>query len=354
MDWTATPDMHTQFQQHGDVGDAASGDHVNFNHQHSSQGGGAGGGVGRLVAHFENKGFDPAPPLPPRPIPNAAPTPNVHANPSPSMHFGGFSQLVDHNRVSSPIGSPTDTNFGSWDAQSRMTSPLATSPPVMFPASFHDGSRVSSPIGGPSSGQFGSLDDFMSSNRINNHQMMSTPIVASPSQSAPAAPAPGTPGFEIWRPPVPMTPKPTQSQFGNSTNSGNFFKPPVPTTPKPVMNAGSQFILEFNPGAKGKGKAPAKPARPRVVPPVPSGFDAQIKQELPPTPKPSDIPVSSPASAQTPTASSSALARPSREQVPAEAWEQFKTTIRGLYLEDRKPLKEVMSIMADKYGFQAT
>jgi hypothetical protein len=270
------------------------------------------------------------------------------------MHFGGFSQLVDHNRVSSPIGSPTDTNFGSWDAQSRMTSPLATSPPVMFPASFHDGSRVSSPIGGPSSGQFGSLDDFMSSNRINNHQMMSTPIVASPSQSAPAAPAPGTPGFEIWRPPVPMTPKPTQSQFGNSTNSGNFFKPPVPTTPKPVMNAGSQFILEFNPGAKGKGKAPAKPARPRVVPPVPSGFDAQIKQELPPTPKPSDIPVSSPASAQTPTASSSALARPSREQVPAEAWEQFKTTIRGLYLEDRKPLKEVMSIMADKYGFQAT
>ena len=46
--------------------------------------------------------------------------------------------------------------------------------------------------------------------------------------------------------------------------------------------------------------------------------------------------------------------RPSREQVPAEAWESFKGTIRSLYLEERKPLKEVMSIMADKYGFQAT
>jgi hypothetical protein len=258
---------------------------VDFNHQDSGQGG---GGVGRLVAHFENKGFAPAPPLPPRPIPNAVN--NVNTNPSPSMHFGGFTQLVDPNRVSSPIGSPADTNFGSWDAQSRMTSPLATSPPAMSFGSFHDGSRVSSPIAGPSSGQFGSLDDFMSSNRMNNQMM--TPMVASPSQSASAAP--GTPGFEIWRPPVPMTPKPTQSQFNNSANAGTFYKPPVPTTPKPVMNAGSQFILEFNPGAKGKGKAPAKPARPRVVPPVPTAFDTQIKQEPPPTPKPTDIPVSSP------------------------------------------------------------
>jgi len=40
--------------------------------------------------------------------------------------------------------------------------------------------------------------------------------------------------------------------------------------------------------------------------------------------------------------------------VPAQAWEGFKSTIRDLYLEQRKPLKEVMSIMADKYNFQAT
>ncbi|KAJ3536208.1 hypothetical protein NM208_g6824 [Fusarium decemcellulare] len=51
---------------------------------------------------------------------------------------------------------------------------------------------------------------------------------------------------------------------------------------------------------------------------------------------------------------SQAGSRPSREQVPAEAWESFKNTIRTLYLEERKPLKEVMSIMAEKYGFQAT
>lgn len=46
--------------------------------------------------------------------------------------------------------------------------------------------------------------------------------------------------------------------------------------------------------------------------------------------------------------------RPSREQVPAEAWDSFKLTIKQLYLEERRPLKEVMQIMADQYGFQAT
>lgn len=46
--------------------------------------------------------------------------------------------------------------------------------------------------------------------------------------------------------------------------------------------------------------------------------------------------------------------RPSREQVPAEAWEGYKSTIHDLYLEQRKPLKEVMTIMAEQYNFQAT
>jgi hypothetical protein len=408
MDWSATPEMHTQFQhQLIDTSDTAPAHHsMEMDHQmEQAQGGniGAGRGVGRLVAHFENKGFTHAPPLPPRPIPNAVSHIHQvqnqhqhqiqHQNQSPSMPFGGFNHMLDPNRVSSPIGSPADTNFGSWDAQSRLMSPLATSPGGMFPSSFHDGSRVASPATGPSSSDpFGSLDDFMSNDRMNNQ--MVNPMVASPSQSAPAAP--GTPGFAIWRPPVPATPKPTQFQFNNSSSSvgnnnnsgnnnnnnnhsagsGNFFKPPVP--PKPVIPpGGNQFILEFNPGAKGKAKAVAKPARPRVVPPTSPAFDTVIKQEAPPTPMPADIPSSSASNAavgikskihiddaqggplimfkQTPTASSAAAAaRPSREQVPAEAWEQFKTTIRGLYLEDRKPLKEVMSIMADKYGFQAT
>lgn len=47
-------------------------------------------------------------------------------------------------------------------------------------------------------------------------------------------------------------------------------------------------------------------------------------------------------------------ARPSREQVPAEAWEAVKGTIRHLYLEERKPLKEVIQVMAEQHNFQAT
>ncbi|KAK1654991.1 Clr5 domain-containing protein [Colletotrichum phormii] len=55
-----------------------------------------------------------------------------------------------------------------------------------------------------------------------------------------------------------------------------------------------------------------------------------------------------------PTPKPATGSRPSREQVPAEAWESFKGTIKHLYLEERRPLKEVMQIMADQYGFQAT
>lgn len=47
-------------------------------------------------------------------------------------------------------------------------------------------------------------------------------------------------------------------------------------------------------------------------------------------------------------------ARPSREQVPVEAWEAVKGTIRHLYLEERKPLKEVIQVMAEQHNFQAT
>ena len=32
----------------------------------------------------------------------------------------------------------------------------------------------------------------------------------------------------------------------------------------------------------------------------------------------------------------------------------MKGTIRQLYLEERKPLKEVIQVMADRHGFQAT
>ncbi|KND91770.1 hypothetical protein TOPH_03443 [Tolypocladium ophioglossoides CBS 100239] len=187
--------------------------------------------------------------------------------------------------------------------------------------------------------------------------MMASPMVASPTQSTPQVS--GTPGFEIWRPPGSANVKSEHPQPPNPINQGGYFKPPVPTTPKPIMNAGNQFILEFNPSAKAKGKAPAKPPRPRPPPPVPPPFSPEVKQE-PSTPQPSEAPsLSTPLPLQAQRQGSISLrahagTRPSREQVPAEAWEQFKSTIRTLYLEERRPLKEVMAVMADKYNFQAT
>lgn len=148
------------------------------------------------------------------------------------------------------------------------------------------------------------------------------------------------------------------------------------------MSAGNQFILELNPGSKAKGKAPVKPPKPKAPKPelplstsssIP--FSLTIKEE-PSTPQPNSVPSASESalvceivdcshpclpnkerqdqSGEPSTSRSSMMNRPSREQVPAEAWEGFKSTIRDLYLEQRKPLKEVMSIMAEKYNFQAT
>ncbi|KAH7309495.1 hypothetical protein B0I35DRAFT_482264 [Stachybotrys elegans] len=352
MDWTPVPDMHTQYQHAG----GPSGHDIQLHDPDTSPG----LGVGRLVAHFENKSF--VPPLPPRPIPVQQHHPNqqqhhmqmhnIATSTPQTMQFGSFN-TSDMDRGASPI----ESQYGSFDFQSRVGSPIATSPPAMNFGSFHDGSRVSSPIGGPSTTQFGSLDDFMSGNRMNS-PMVASPVVASPAQSMPGV---GTPGFQIWRPPAAITqkevPPPPQHQFNNSNppaSSGNFFKPPVPSTPKPVMNAGSQFILELNPTAKGKAKAAAKPPKPKVPPPLPTSPKPEpgLKRE------PDElVQVSSPLTATNLTPSSlrtPAASRASREQVPAEAWEQFKTTIRSLYLEERKPLKEVMSIMAEKYNFQAT
>ncbi|KAF3343159.1 Alpha-N-arabinofuranosidase 2 [Verticillium dahliae VDG2] len=44
----------------------------------------------------------------------------------------------------------------------------------------------------------------------------------------------------------------------------------------------------------------------------------------------------------------------SRELVPSAIWETHKATIRMLYLEERKPLKDVIRIMHERHAFQAT
>lgn len=396
MDWT--PDIDTTFHHHGDGVAMSPVENVEMESLGSAQGG---GGVSRLVAQFENKGY--VPPLPPRPINNQPYQPH-HLGTSPSMssQFGSLNSVAHTHRISSPVASSGESQYGSLGVHSPPTpSPIGTSmgrAGSVHYGSFHDTQQVHSPgIGTP----FGGMDGFMNSTRVNS-PMVSTPMVSTPmvptpmvSSPMPTPGVPGTPGFEIWRPPPSMTtpiiktePIIKQEPITNPANFGGYFRPPVPTTPKPVVNAGNQFILEFNPSAKAaKGKAPAKPPRPRLPPRKPSIAQTQISARAS---TPAHAPTAAPAPAPTPAAASTpgpmspppkpprptessssstplatqrqdsislraqAGTRPSREQVPAEAWEQYKSTIKTLYLEERKPLKEVMSIMADKYGFQAT
>ncbi|EWZ84732.1 hypothetical protein BFJ63_vAg16245 [Fusarium oxysporum f. sp. narcissi] len=371
MDWAPTPsaEYDMRFDQHDHMSQDVELDNMSSSH-------GGGGGVGRLVAHFENKSF--APPLPPRPS-NVVTSP-VHQEPPVSSPFGNFS--VTSPIVTSPLASPAEPNYGLLSGHSRVTSPIISPPPALAFGGFHD-IPVHSPGVGSSSGPFGNMNSFM----VNNNRVttpMETASMAGPSMmpnsgmnakvTSPGSitpGVPGTPGFAIWRPPVPTTSKPSLDQpqgSSISSNSGYFAKPPIPSTPKPVMNAGSQLVLDFNTNStlNAKGKAPAKPP---VKPPrpvrqpsrssmsTPGPFSPPIKRE-PSTPQLSQASASSmlpPNERRTSVSQRSQVgSRPSREQVPAEAWESFKHTIRKLYLEERKPLKEVMSVMADQYGFQAT
>lgn len=256
MDWT--PDIEPSFHQHGDGMAMSPVENVELDNLGSPYGG---GGVGRLVAHFENKGY--VPPLPPRPINNQPHQPHhIGHSPSMSSQFGSLNSVAHTHRISSPVASPGESQFGSLGVHSPPTptsivTNMARSGSISY-GSFHDTPQVHSPgIGSP----FGSMDGFMSSARVNS-PMVSTPMASAPMMSSPMAASgvPGTPGFQIWRPPPSMTPKPEPSQITNPTNFNGYFRPPVPTTPKPVVNTGNQFILEFNPSAKAaKGKAPAKP-----------------------------------------------------------------------------------------------
>ncbi|EGX88015.1 hypothetical protein CCM_09151 [Cordyceps militaris CM01] len=190
----------------------------------------------------------------------------------------------------------------------------------------------------------------------------------------------GTPGFSIWRPPSSPNIKhePSPESPGMFTKS-LLEKPPVPPKPRPIQET-HQITLDFNSPAKSKGKAPVKPPKPpkpprsRLQPPPPPARPQIDTQSLVTSPGSEPIP-QTPATPVTPATPSttadiaspgpstlrqavSALRghglRPGRELVPAEVWEHQKPTIRSLYLDDRKPLKEVMAIMAEKYNFQAT
>lgn len=456
MDWTPATDFGNGFPQGLESGLQSENRSVaagikaepgNLNHgsgvQEETGSGGGVGGIGRLIAQFENKDYQP--PLPPRPVnnstvDNSATSPITINHQQPSSHFGHFNtapqgnsfatnNFASHSFASNRIATPIDSHFGSYGtSHNGVASPIATSPhPASF-GGFRDASCVTSPSTNQINDPFGSIGNIMASDQI-GHSMTTGPMVTSPAPTTPGHTTSGTPGFAIWRPPGQeqeqhhqqaqqpqhhhhhqayqfqqtqptqqyQPPQPqhqhTHQQHGlqspaagpssHATSPGGYFRPPPPPTPKPAISAGNQFILELNPGSKAKAKAPVKPPKPKgpkpdlaiTTPSLSTPFSPRIKQE-PSTPQPNPVPSASDnalvsitlgrfrsclsneeqqtQNGESSTSRPSIINRPSREQVPAEAWEGFKATIRDLYLEQRKPLKEVMSIMAEKYNFQAT
>ncbi|KAJ3477844.1 hypothetical protein NLG97_g8728 [Lecanicillium saksenae] len=191
----------------------------------------------------------------------------------------------------------------------------------------------------------------------------------------------GTPGFSLWR--APPSPEIKQEPSPDSPmvfSRSSFEKPPVPPKPKPMQDLMTQIPPEPVSPINAKGKAPMKPPKPPKPPrsrfqppppPPPSQLDTRhlvtgdSLDQIPHTPiapatpaTPSTVAdVTSPGPStfrQAVNAIRGHSVRPGRELVPAEVWEAHKPTIRSLYLDQRKPLKEVMGIMADKYNFTAT
>ncbi|KAG6197165.1 hypothetical protein E4U10_000263 [Claviceps purpurea] len=457
MDWMQTSSgaqndgYHNNNQRHSNQGGTDSELEALLHRPHREE---RGIEVGRLAAHFENKGYDPFEQkssvptrLPSRPIYTAVS--NISSfNCQQHQHSLDLEcSSVGMNSFRSNIGfdpmplcgssggaaSPitiTDESWGSFDSMQRVTSPVSISPPPWSYGSFQE-HRLASPIAMSSSAQFGSLDNFMADNRIrssvaqspmsNSHSVSSPTILSAINSTSVSHAAPafgGTPGFDTWYPPGTISARINQSPpdgfntnrngdsgSNNTTasitgisdfhNSGNrvsdrdidllatpfhpennnhdsaamsacSLKPPASKPPNTNISVDDQqFMLEMSPCAIVKGKMPARPHRQKASLPSlnTSSLAPQVKRE-PATPKPFDIPLASSA----PESSffmldrkpgsialrSQTGIRPPREQVPAEAWEQFKGTIRTLYLEERKPLKEVMSIMAERFGFQAT
>ncbi|GKT48978.1 uncharacterized protein ColSpa_09159 [Colletotrichum spaethianum] len=135
--------------------------------------------------------------------------------------------------------------------------------------------------------------------------------------------------------------------FNPPSNANAFSPPPNTNAFSPPPAAFSPVSTPFSPATSAFSPAPT-PA-PSLIPDTPSGIQTPFGP-----PPPTSFPGRARAPSIAPTPKPATGSRPSREQVPAEAWESFKLTIRHLYLEERRPLKEVMQIMTDQYGFQAT
>ncbi|KAL6863247.1 hypothetical protein ACO1O0_003492 [Amphichorda felina] len=401
MDWTPATDFGNGFPQGLESGLQSENRSVaagikaepgNLNHgsgvQEETGSGGGVGGIGRLIAQFENKDYQP--PLPPRPVDNStvdnsATSPITINHQQPSSHFGHFNtapqgnsfatnNFASHSFASNRIATPIDSHFGSYGtSHNGVASPIATSPhPASF-GGFRDASCVTSPSTNQINDPFGSIGNIMASDQI-GHSMTTGPMAKNRNSTTSRLSNLNTtttirPTSFNKRSQRSSTNRPSHntnthisSMASKALRRGHLVMLPV----QPAISAGNQFILELNPGSKAKAKAPVKPPKPKgpkpdlaiTTPSLSTPFSPRIKQE-PSTPQPNPVPSASDNALQTQNGESSTsrpsiINRPSREQVPAEAWEGFKATIRDLYLEQRKPLKEVMSIMAEKYNFQAT
>ncbi|KAK1573930.1 uncharacterized protein LY79DRAFT_583325 [Colletotrichum navitas] len=375
MDWTSPGAQHSRFNPGSSMG------HASQQQQQQQQQQNEGmeldeldpppAGVSNLIARFE--GIRAAPPSSNRVTSTASSvaTPSI-ASP-PSAHFGGgggsssSSSSSMHGSTgnmksygmsriaSSAAYSPATPNFFRAQESYRPPVPRSTKPvlnrapssiPLYTPdTKFGDGNTRAAPSNPnpppppppppqvhraqQQPADFSQLDPFNNStaktfsSQSNTYNLPMNDFNASNKNFASQSTA-----FNLQTNTFSTSVKPFDSQlnnaFGQSTNtfsstsafssSAHTFSPPPNAnafSPPPNTDAFSPVSAPFSPG---RARAPSTA----------------------PTPKPA------------------MGSRPSREQVPAEAWESFKLTIRHLYLEERRPLKEVMQIMADQYGFQAT
>ncbi|KXH31515.1 hypothetical protein CNYM01_06566 [Colletotrichum nymphaeae SA-01] len=220
-------------------------------------------------------------------------------------------------------------------SSNRIMSPASSvaSPSIASPSSAHFGSMHGSTANMSSSGMTSNF-----SPQPNTFSAVSKPF-ASQSNAFNQSATTFSAANAFSSPANAFSSLPTTNTFSPPPNA-NAFSPPPTTAFSPAPTPFSPATSTFS---------PAPTPAPSLMPGTPGVMQTPFGP--PPT---TSFPGHARAPSITPTPKPATGSRPSREQVPAEAWESFKGTIKHLYLEERRPLKEVMQIMADQYGFQAT
>lgn len=341
---------------------------------------------------------------------------NLFSSPVTSPTDSVFGSFPRFNRVTSPFGTPSldaSSSFvpmGSYSHINPMHSPGVGASPNLFGSfgGFVSHNQIQQTVVGSK------IEPQDTSDRLGSGTITPTAISSIPGARLPIG---GTPGFEVWKAPSPPRIKaepsiasprlmdtPALPQQRPVTNSQGFAKPPVPTKPKALQLASNNpfgFSSDSfkSSASQNKGKAPATAVSQQPIPnlidldadmdssttqpsmPSPSSafkteedgdLNVMSLPEAPTLPSMSTLAagVASPApislESQPPMSDASRTdlsdsrpsafrsSRPVANLVTVEAWEYYKDIIRCLYLDERKPLKEVITIMTEKHGFTAT